>query len=98
MKYKTSIELWNEESVKASGHKSGALYIMKQHSIDFAKWINDEGWREYDESDRWIQPHESHSVYTTEQLYNKFNKSDEPETLNPLFQDIVNTFLNSNKP
>lgn len=81
MKYKTSIELYNDECVKVSGWKSSFISSLKLHAIDFAKWINDNGWQEYDESDRWIQPHNSDLLYSTEQIYNMFNKSAEPETI-----------------
>jgi hypothetical protein len=47
----------------------------KQQSIEFAKWLNKEGWQEYDESDRWICPHENRNVFTTSELYSKFLKS-----------------------
>lgn len=51
---------------------------VKERVIGFGIWLNDGGYREYDESDRWIQPHESRNLYSTEQLYNKYI-----ETLKP---------------
>lgn len=47
----------------------------KDHAIAFAKWINREGWREYDEADRWIQPHVNRHVFNTAQLYKIFEKA-----------------------
>ena len=41
-------------------------------AIAFAKWINAEGYQEYDEKDRWIAPHNNYNVYTTKQLYEMF--------------------------
>lgn len=45
----------------------------KETSIAFAKWLSGEGYQQYDEPDRWISQEVSgNTVFTTEQLYNKF--------------------------
>lgn len=46
----------------------------KEYCIAFAKFLNDKGWQEYDESDRWIRPTASLTVYTTSQVYDFFIK------------------------
>lgn len=44
----------------------------KHQSIGFGIWINFNGWKEYDEPDRWICPTENNSVISTDQLYNLY--------------------------
>lgn len=58
-----------------SGQVGWITYTIQEHSIAFAKWINAEGWREYDEGDRWICPSNNYQVYTTRQLYEMFEES-----------------------
>jgi hypothetical protein len=48
----------------------------KQAAVLFARWLNDNGYSEYDESDRSIAPHNNYNVYTTEQLYDIFFKEE----------------------
>lgn len=49
---------------------------MKYSSIEFAKWLSGEGYSEYDSTDRWISQETSgNKVFTTQQLYEKFLKS-----------------------
>lgn len=59
--------------------KAGELYAAGK-AKNFAKWINAEGYQEYDEADRWISPEQSNTVYTTAQLYEKFEKAKTPVT------------------
>lgn len=47
---------------------------MKEHAIEFAKEIKKQGYSEYDETDKWISIEQSNTVYTTKQLYDKFEK------------------------
>mgnify|MGYP001582530387 CR=1 FL=1 len=44
-------------------------------AISFAEWLNKEGYREYDGAERWIAPHNSTEVFSTQQLYTRFIKS-----------------------
>jgi hypothetical protein len=41
-------------------------------AIEFAEWLNKEGYREYDYCDRWIAPQNNNNVYDTKQLYEMF--------------------------
>lgn len=49
------------------------ITVMDSHArsvnILFGIFLNDEGYREYDESDRWIAVSQSRIVYTTAELY-----------------------------
>jgi len=85
---KTAEVIFNEHSWKAIGaispSKDFCLKAMqdfaRQTSIEFAKWLNFNGWQEYDEPDRWICPTNNRNVYTTEQVYNQFLKDKSWET------------------
>lgn len=57
--------VWKEFSQK--------IDIYTAHiAMAFAEWLNKEGYQEYDGSERWIAPHNSTSVFSTQQLYNQF--------------------------
>lgn len=48
---------------------------MKVSSIQFALWINTEGWQRYVDEDEWICLSENNNVISTAQLYDKYEKS-----------------------
>lgn len=48
--------------------------FAEQTSISFLKWTAKEGWREYDEPDRWHQPSESKRVITAKQLFDLYKE------------------------
>ena len=53
--------------------------LAKEHakiqSTSFLEWIGSEGYVTYDGSDTWIAPHNNNNIYTANQLYGMFIKT-----------------------
>lgn len=43
-----------------------------QNAIQFAEWLNKEGYQEYDYYGHWIAPQNNNNVYNTQQVYEMF--------------------------
>jgi hypothetical protein len=63
-------------------NKFEALYTIelankfgKSIAIQFAEFLQTEGYETYDGVGNWIAPHNNRNVYTTEQLYEQFNQT-----------------------
>lgn len=63
----------SDSLVSENAAKSAILKAGKEMAVLFGKWISSNGYQQYDEPDRWISQEVSgNTVFTTEQLYNKF--------------------------
>lgn len=58
-----------------TGQVSWIVEAMQENAIQFALWLNTEGWQRYVDEDEWICPAENYNVITTAQLYDKYEKS-----------------------
>ena len=76
--FKKRVELRTEMKQLFSITRKSANRRTPSNSTDavqFAEWINKEGYREYDGYDRWISVQHSNDVYETKELYELFIKS-----------------------